>query len=317
MTRQRAESVLTLSSFRAGRERRGALQEASKGWEPFRRAKAIDRKRYRLPLSVQGVIPSRRLGQLSYRLSHSVHLSSASRGWITTFSIATPRSLFYNSTACSTLWLAMFSSRIPAPPKATAMAAAPPGAQEQDPLAGEFDSGLPTGHDHPAPVSVVASEAGPIDHDGVHRPGEMPAPSSSSSRSEIIARLCGMVMLKPRGFRAAAPFTVAGRSSGRRRGRRSPDRRRRRRRCASNRVVPLNNRPYLCWVTPSDSTCQLFKETKFVSSRVGHYGSTGLRSGRVRSRWLMLRPAVESPGVAGVFWLGDLHASRTNRATPA
>jgi hypothetical protein len=42
--------------------------------------KAIDRKRYRLPLSVQGVIPSRRLGRLSYRLS-SRNRSSVEGEW--------------------------------------------------------------------------------------------------------------------------------------------------------------------------------------------------------------------------------------------
>ena len=40
--------------FRVGCERRGALQEASGGWDGFRCTKAIDRMQHCLPLSVQG-----------------------------------------------------------------------------------------------------------------------------------------------------------------------------------------------------------------------------------------------------------------------
>jgi hypothetical protein len=47
-----------------------------------------------------------------------------------------------------------------------------PGAQDQDPLARQLYSGLPAGHDHPAPVGVVAAEPGALYHDGVHRPGD-------------------------------------------------------------------------------------------------------------------------------------------------
>jgi hypothetical protein len=46
------------------------------------------------------------------------------------------------------------------------------GAKEQDALTGEFDAGLLAGHDHSAAVGIVAAEAGLIDHDGVHRPGD-------------------------------------------------------------------------------------------------------------------------------------------------
>src|SRR5215207_374610 len=55
---------LRVSGRRLGR---GELQKASKSWEGFRCTKAIDRIRYRLPLSVQGVI--------SYRITWAAHLS--------------------------------------------------------------------------------------------------------------------------------------------------------------------------------------------------------------------------------------------------
>src|SRR5829696_2852212 len=47
-----------------------------------------------------------------------------------------------------------------------------PGAQEQNPLAGQIYPGLPAGHDHPAAVGVVAAERRTIYHDGVNRPGD-------------------------------------------------------------------------------------------------------------------------------------------------
>jgi hypothetical protein len=70
--------------------------------------------------------------------------------------------------ACSALRLAMFSSPIPRRRKRRRWRRRP----EQDAPAGEFDAGLLAGHDHPAAVGIVAAECGPIDHDGVHRPGD-------------------------------------------------------------------------------------------------------------------------------------------------
>ncbi len=53
--------------FRAGCERRGALQEASGGWDGFLCTQAIDRIWHRLPLSVQG--------DHSFRTAWVAHLS--------------------------------------------------------------------------------------------------------------------------------------------------------------------------------------------------------------------------------------------------
>jgi hypothetical protein len=77
--RTRTADLISLR-VRGRRLGRSELQKASKGWETSHRTKTIGRKRYRLPLSVQGVIPSRQLGQLSYRLS-SRNRSSVEGEW--------------------------------------------------------------------------------------------------------------------------------------------------------------------------------------------------------------------------------------------
>ena len=72
-----------------------------------------------------------------------------------------------------------------------------PGTEEQNALAREFYAGLLAGHHHPAPVRIETAHPGIFDHHGVDGARDAGASSSSSSTSGIMARLCGIVTLKP------------------------------------------------------------------------------------------------------------------------
>jgi len=67
--------------FRAGCERRDTLREVSEGWYGFRCLETLDRIRHRLPLSVQEITPSERLGRRrDARLVHGRASRTRNRG---------------------------------------------------------------------------------------------------------------------------------------------------------------------------------------------------------------------------------------------